>query len=113
MNEIEKMYKNAGIEPTVRNKAVGRGYYIEHLREEVYPPFTAEKQLKLIDWFIKNEDNVRINYDEIDRLYYIQTNLKETISSENFAEALANLINIYFKDFIEEEKEDIKELLDE
>lgn len=51
MNEIEKMYKNAGIEPVIRDNAIGRGYYIEHQRIEDYPPFTAEKELRLIKWY--------------------------------------------------------------
>ena len=63
MSEITKLYENAGIKPVVRDNAIGRGYYIEHQRAEEYPPFTAEKQLELIDWFIKNEDHIRFNYD--------------------------------------------------
>lgn len=45
MSEIEKMYKNAGVKKRWSSTPYGGV-------EEYYPPFTAEKQLKLIKWFM-------------------------------------------------------------
>ena len=132
MNEIEKMYENTGIKrrcslwsrvlemPTTlvcegicdNEELCSHCLYGPH-KNAYYPLFNVEKQIRLIDWFIKNEDNIKINYDEVDELYYIQTHLKETIMSKSFTEALANLVNIYFEDFIDEEIEEIKEILND
>lgn len=120
MNEIEKMYKNAGIEPTVRNKAVGRGYYIEHLREEVYPPFTAKKQLDVIKLISKQGQVIIENWEKDNRGFNVtfraNSNLRyitmDCITRKTVEEALAQLVNDIWQDLTKEEKQQIKEVLE-
>lgn len=118
MNEIEKMYENVGIKPYKRKYGIylslpwGLCEYTQKVDGE-YPPFTADKQLELIDWFIKNEDDVRIEFDCDDELYYFETvQDKEKTIGKSLAEALANLINIYFENFTDTEIEEVKEILE-
>ena len=51
MNEVEKMYENAGIEPInfAKQGAIDFTNTIE-IDGKRYPDFTAEKQLELIKW---------------------------------------------------------------
>lgn len=103
------MYKKYGIKKdwtTVSPSDIGFGDM-----EDYYPPFTAEKQLKLVDWFIKNEADIEIIFDCDDELYNIKADDKKT-TFETFAEALASLFNIYFEDFTDIEIEEIKEILE-
>lgn len=94
MSEIEKMYNNVGIK-VIRDNAIGRGYYIEHQRIEEHPPFTAEKQLKLIKWCLDNY-----------RRYIF-----DSIETEWFEEQLCAFINNIWQDLTEEEKQQVKGIL--
>lgn len=100
-DEIIKLYENAGIKPFVRDNAIGRGYYIEHQRAEEYPPFTAEKQIKLIEFFISSIwwENLKILYKTLD-------------CSLNFENKLAQIVNYLWLSLSEEEKQQIKEILE-
>lgn len=106
MSEIEKLYEECGIKKDWT--AIG----FDDI-EDCYPLFTAEKQLELIDWFIKNEDDIQIEFDCDDNLYYFETvqDKRKTIG-KSLAEALANLINIYFENFTDGEIEEVKEILE-
>lgn len=108
MNEIEKMYKNAGIN-CKPNYVYNKVPILSGLK---YPPFTAEKQLKLVDWFLRNEANLEIIFDCEDELYFIETDDGTVTTFETFAETLASLVNIYFEDFTDREIEEIKEILE-
>ena len=99
MSEIEKLYENAGVKPTVRNTAIGRGYYIEHQTVEEYPPFTPEKQLELIKFLSSN-------------LIGFGTCIEECCRKENFEEALAERINRLWQNLTEEACKQIKEILE-
>lgn len=48
MNIEEEFFKTFEIEPKSIEKAVGRGYYIEHSIEEYYPTITNKTFLELI-----------------------------------------------------------------
>lgn len=100
MNEVEKMYENVGIEPVVRDNAIARGYYIEHQRVEEYPPFTTEKQIKVIELFISS-----IWWENLKSLYRIIDD------SLNFKDKLAEIVNYLWLSLSEEEKQQIKEIL--
>lgn len=119
MNEIEKMYKNAGVEPKkcwqscMDCKEKTKTHYNEYGEEfltcdrfedaencpyakKYYPIFTADKQLELIKWTIKTN-----------RRYFIQD-----IIADDFSKTLAGVFNLYWQDLTEEEKEEIKEILE-
>ena len=110
MNEVTKLYKNAGVEKITIT------YYCNirenedcpHENDNVlckecvwgkpilkYPPFTAEKQLELIKWCI---DNYR-------------GEIFDTIETEWFAEQLSAYINNLWRDLTKEDKQQIKEVL--
>lgn len=108
MSEVEKMYENAGIEHeglewvcqnpdhcTYQNLSIipenclGCEYF---KKERIYPPFTAEKQLELIKWIACNKINECKNID--------------------FGEILAELINSFWQSLTEEEKQQVKEILE-
>lgn len=95
MNEVDKMYENAGIEPEYVEGENLMEYSYGTLK---YPPFTAEKQIELIKFLVENS---WCNY--LDWLVRC---------CESFEESLATLINNLWQDLTEEEKEQIKEVLD-
>ena len=89
MNEVEKMYENAGVEPDYdyftlfddKVHKIGRTmhlckeelkHWLENYQKDYvaikvirvdkdYPPFTAEKQLELIKWLSTKELKIRTN----------------------------------------------------
>lgn len=100
MDEIEKMYENAGIEPVELD-------YPDNL-DPIYPEFTAEKQLELIKWLIINR-GFKPDYDEKEWgfcTYYIGGYYRDT-----FEEALANLLNELWQDLTDVEKKQIRDIL--
>lgn len=104
MTEVEKMYKSAGVdyEERYNNCILNKegecklkcNCDICKYSEEkyIYPPFTAEKQLELIKWIACNKINECKNID--------------------FGEALAELINSFWQSLTEEDKQQIKEILE-
>ena len=91
MNEIDKMYENAGVEPELLLDA--------KTKEEVarrYPPFTLEKQLELVKWL----------FNSICLLC-----LGQLQHSDDFESDLAELVNCLWQDLEEEDKQQIKEIL--
>ena len=89
MSEIEKLYRNAGVE------SVGFNTY---KLEDEYPQFTAEKQLELIKWCL---DNYRGEiFDTIE-------------TTEWFEEQLCAYINNEWQDLAEKEREEIKNILEQ
>ena len=135
MNEIEKLYKNAEVE-----KEVIKGcyeYYSEYGGIDIYtvndcknkncntckadksvkeyPPFTAEKQLELIKLLGDVKDFI-VEIDRFKSVYYIGcreagSNDKYWGSHNLFEEALAELVNDLWQSLTEEEKEQIRRVL--
>ena len=118
MNEIEKMYKNAGIEPikqgycgwdcdcpfsdVIHNKCGDDCPYWKYEDEAKYLSFTAEKQIKLIELFISS-----IWWENLKSLYRI---IDDSLS---FADKLAKIVNYLWISLSDEEKKQIKDILDE
>ena len=102
MSEIEKMYENA--EPN-RNCNLYKHFTecpMKHTQCEdcenfVYPPFTAEKQLEIVKMILFST-------------WWI--NLKRLQFSEKFDEGLAQMINELWQDLTEEEKQQVKGILE-
>lgn len=125
MNEIEKMYENANIKakeycdrdsdacmtccPEWENRQDCWKY------KSVMPPFTAEKQIeliKLLSYYYditisKNfENDYKFQCEGDDVRPYVFT------SGQGFAEQLAVFVNMCFEYLPEEEREQIKEILE-
>lgn len=109
MNEIEKLYKNAGI-PKFGKRQCRDSEYLEcqnycfcNVDNKCdkfiidYPPFTAEKQLELVKWLL-NTINLLC--------------LSPLKNSEDFENDLAGLINCLWQDLTSEEQIEIKEILE-
>ena len=124
MNEIEKMYENAGVlkeclSPCYINKAWRRAHNCPNCdNRENYPPFTAEKQLKLIKWLLKKDitDGSIITYFPRKEKYFClfdwKDGLPESDLFENFEDALACVFNYIWQDLTEEEKQQVKGILE-
>lgn len=98
MSEVEKLYENAMVEKITLFKpkhSITLGDYDEEYID--YPPFTAEKQLKLIKWL----------FDSVFLLC-----LGPLQNSENFENSLAKLVNSLWQDLTEEHKQQIREILE-
>ena len=106
MNEVEKMYKNAEIEPVLfydcesYNQKAEKGFL-----------FTAEKQLELIKWLAKFDDFYVLKDFEFDKY----RSLCGSVASEyidTFEEMLANLILNIWDELTKAQKKQIKEILE-
>ena len=112
MSEIEKMYKNAGIEKCNRFlKPCPFGNECDGCEHYWYPEFTAEKQIELIKWLAKKDLMYRLTYER-DFLWCSQLEWQSSFCYESFEESLANLINTIWQDLTEEEKQQVKGILE-
>lgn len=141
MNEIEKMYENAGVELTEGlewvcknpDHCIGQNLSVvpenctgcEHFKREMkYPPLTAEKQLELIKWLTLNDfiDNLSITFRPFELMWVFQIYMVTEFASEKcasrmgadmtFEKGLASLINNLWQDLSEEEKQQVKGILE-
>ena len=121
MIEIEKMYENAGIEKlsvceyTCMN-ATNCNVNCVHYNDKTtyYPPFTAEKQLKLIKWLSTKELKIRTNKQP----YAVYIGV---LGDDNtcfygceglyFEQTLAELVNVHWQDLRDYEKVRLREIL--
>lgn len=103
MNEVEKLYRNAEV------KSIGFNTYT---LEDEYPPFTAEKQLNLIIFLANREIVISPTY--ISSGYSLNNAIKIQSSRNisSFADSLAQHINAIWQDLTEEEKQQVKGILE-
>jgi hypothetical protein len=136
MNEIEKLYENAGVKANkyklcctgckhIAKVEVINGYPLKWIcdkydevancdkAEPDYPPFTAEKQLHLIKWLSDKADYIDIHYDRYKGLFNIQTGMGGLYVCNEFEQALASRVNIIWQDLTEAEQNEIKNILEE
>ena len=105
MSEIEKMYENAGVlkeclSPCYINKTWRKTHDCPNCdNRENYPPFTAEKLINL-EMFLINKGDFDIKKGSVD------------ITFESFTSCIAGLINNLWQDLTEEEKQQVKEILE-
>lgn len=106
MTEIEKMFKNAGIKPLcqIPDKFCGV--------QDIYEDFTAEKQLELIKWIAKYKEECKVIYEK-EYKWCTQTDWQGSFSFDNFPASLANLINLLWQSLTDQEKEEIRNILNE
>ena len=100
MNEVEKMYRNAHVYPRVYGDITKNTFEnkVFNMADMCNEAFTAEKQLELIKWLIIEG--------------YIEDMLTVQISEENFEVCLADTFNELWQDLTEEERKQIKEILE-
>lgn len=123
MSEIEKMYENVGVEYEERynNCTLNKEGQCElkcscdicKYSEEIYiyPLFTAEKQIELIKWLIIKYKTILIEHKL--NLFYI--NIRDIYTGKvhiEFDETIAGLINNIWQDLTEEEKQQVKGILE-
>lgn len=105
MTEIEKMFENAGIRICKRKQ----GFTLKDCTDRECKEcgyydlsFTAEKQLKIIEWFISYRWwlNLKSLDKKLDFFLY-------------FDEKLAKLVNRLWESFDKQEKEEIRGILNE
>ena len=102
MTEISKMYENAGIKKCNRMLPCPFGNQCEDCEFNWFPDFTTDKQLKIIEWFISNR--LWLNLKSLD---------KKLDFSLDFGEKLAKLVNRLWESFDNQEKEEIRRILNE
>jgi len=117
MNEIEKLYELAGIEKIELD-------YPDNF-EPFYPEFTAEKQLELIKWLGKLDGKLEITctYNKEKFIFNFYFNRKtdknhdpkypySNFLNEDIEILIASLINNLWQDLTEEEKQQVKGILE-
>lgn len=111
MNEVEKMYENAGIKKCIRKLQSCEP--IQEVCEECeynwYPEFDTEKQLELIK-LLCTKRYIDIIFTP-EKEYYIFAYYIGCGFNKNFDEALAMFVNQYWNELSEEERKQIKEIL--
>lgn len=137
MSEIEKMYENCNIKPKQeghcdwdsncpypRLKCNDECPYWKDEDEAKYPPFNAEKQILLLQLLarIESADYFQFFFYEIKQEWVFRLNMLTELSCEsayiyesrnkNFDECIAGLINIIWQDLTEEEKQQVKGILE-
>ncbi|MBO5928379.1 MAG: hypothetical protein J6Q32_05980 [Clostridia bacterium] len=126
MSEITKLYEKAGIKQERMCEWTCKGSKYcstscEHYESTqlYYPPFTAEKQLELIKWLCTEDDDfisiIAIDYGRWKINYNFEDLKSEEVkgrSDLNFENALANLINNLWQSLTEEEKQQVKGILE-
>lgn len=110
MTEIDKMFENAGF---IKKQCKDYSCIVceQNNNCEKYPPFTAEKQLELIKFLFNH--NVYYDVDSKGNYWFHISDDCYTYYYNKFEVALANIINEMWQDLTDQEKEEIKELLDE
>ena len=132
MSEIEKMYENAGLsnmwvaryndgyyeheryynsyKEMIRNMMKANDWTLTEAQEvakreckKEHPPFTAEKQLKILCFIVNNKHSVTFH----DQIFG-----GDKLTSEKIQENLAWAINRIWQDLTEEEKASIKNILE-
>lgn len=98
MSEVEMMYRNAHVYPKVygditKENFENKAFNMVDMCDEA---FTAEKQLELIKWMIKTNHR-----------YFIQD-----VFECEFEESLAKVLNLYWQDLTEQERTEIKRILE-
>ena len=104
MSEVTKLYENAGVskEPAIIPSS-GEVIYWKN-----YPPFTAEKQLEITKFLLKKA----VYYDVKDDKYWFYYEECESAGYKPFDEAIAHFINKLWQDLTEEEKQQVKGILE-
>ena len=131
MSEIIKLYENAGIVPKKNCYYWDCPYSTGNVGEDdkkekdcencnnpdkkTYPPLNAEKQIELIKWLAIKGDYFNYTVDIAKNTYDYWTIYFQgaRCTATGFEESLAGLINILWQSLTEEEKQQVKNILEE
>lgn len=106
MTEIDKMFENAGIKPLcqIPDKFCGV--------QNIYEDFAVEKQLELIKWLIRNK-RLFIRKADYSSNYYMDVtyNRGNGVDNPEFEICLASLINDIWQSLTNQEKDEIRNIL--
>ena len=125
MSEVEKLYELAGVEPYrfCNNCVDDNGNRITNSKncpsrsvccntcDKPYYEFTAEKQIKLIKWLAETGDVCRIDAT-VKNKWFVENEVGYSKCFAKFEEALANVINTIWEYIPEEEKQQVKGILE-
>lgn len=124
MSEITKLYENCNIKPKQegycdwdsdcpypRLKCNDECPYWKDEDEAKYPPFTAEKQLLLLQWIV-NKTDLYLHRHKTDFTYSIASEDIAVNTNKDFKESIAEFINTTWQDLTEEEKKQVKGILE-
>ena len=118
-DNIQKLYETAGVGKLGIKRCSGVKQTIcQHNCDEckdyvlIYPPFTAEKQLELIKWLLR-QHRFSIQYAFVDSEYGLLWSEDELHESwhKDFSQALAGLITNLYQDLTNNQKQEIKRIL--
>jgi hypothetical protein len=125
MSEIEKMYKNAGINAiSQKTKDCNYCYYYEEtydapchvctadkcpFEKNIIPPFTAEKQLELIEWLGELQIDTRKGYWHLAK--FGRTTKTIYADNGNSGEALSEIVNQLWQSLTDIERKQIRGIL--
>lgn len=117
-DNIQKLYEVAGVEEKrgvelTADPISEEPKFNEHYVSYGYPPFTAEKQIEIIKFLISKHARFDMfkNYEQKD-LYMVYYECRYFPKQYlPFGEALAESINYLWQDLTEEQKQEIKRIL--
>lgn len=121
MNEIEKLYKNAGIKPYIycskprlncdareKGKCKQDCEYYSGIKLLIL--FTAEKQLAILQLLTQQCDLTISHFTEWEFIHFDGQEPLE-VTGKDFTETFAKLINAYWQALAEKEKKQIRRIL--
>ncbi len=131
MSEVEKMYENCNIKPKKKgycdwdsncpyphHNCNDECPYWKYEDETKYPPFTAEKQLFLLQLLARKSHitiGLGLPWGQYDDSWWTVTSKNGGLGTNayKFEEALASFVNSKWQDLTDNEKAEIKEILSE
>ena len=109
MTNIEKLYELAEVEK-ITFSAVIQGEFPQRIHERCYPPFTPEKQLELIKWF--DYFSYFPTIGAFHMLFHFKDKQYHKIGFVSFEDTLAWLVCELWEDLTDEQKAEIKRILE-
>lgn len=114
MSEIEKMYENAEVKKQIPKVCSSNELYCKECKAHIedampycknaeYPPFTAEKQLKILCFIVNKKHSVT---------FHNQVFGGDKLTLEKIQENLTWAINRIWQDLTEEERKQIADILE-
>ena len=116
MSEVTKLYENAHVYPRVYGDITKETFEnkVFNMGDMCNEAFTAEKQLELIKWLCQKtyRNYLLIKYNFTNYYWQIECNMTDSDKLDNFTETIASIINNLWQDLSEEERKQIKEILE-
>lgn len=119
MSEIEKMYENANIKQDRMCEWTCKDSETCNLNckhygsmQLYYPPFTAEKQIELIKLLTQQCDLTISHFTKWEFIHFDGQEPTQ-VKGKDFVETFAKLINAYWQSLTDQEKEEIRRILNE